>query len=138
MRRGALTIVLVSCCVLCSPAATAAAAPQAEFILATDGTVVLVGTGWHPAQELVISLGGGRIVAYTDASGEFELSTGLPAYPGGLSIHRSSFVTPPSNQIDAPHPYAVLFAQALAKGVLLLAVAAGALLSLRPLFRRQR
>jgi hypothetical protein len=134
--------------VLSGPAVDALAAPQASFELADDGTLVLVGNGWRPAQELVINLGSGRFVAYTDSGGEFEVPTGLATYKGALSIHRkelSALSMAPlaiPQTTDEPHPLAILFAQGLARGAALFALsaAAGAVLfvTARPLFRKRR
>jgi hypothetical protein len=122
-----------------APAAGALAAPQASFEFAPDGTLVLVGNGWRPAQELVIRLGSGRFVAYTDSSGEFEVPTGLATYMGPLSIHRQELNPAIASPVmDQPHPFAVLFAQSLAQGSALLAVCAAVALTARPLFGKRR
>jgi hypothetical protein len=139
VRRGVLAFWFGLLSVVGASATPALAAPQASFDFAPDGTLVVVGNGWRPAQVLVIRLGSGRFVAYTDSSGEFEVPTGLATYMGPLSIHRqelaSSIASPASDQL---HPFAVLFAQSLVQGSALLAICAAVALTARPLFGKRR
>jgi hypothetical protein len=106
---------------------------------ATDGTVTLVGSGWRPGQQLVISLGGDEFRAEADAAGNFELSTGLPARGGlplSMTIRREepnalAFARlgppPPELEANGKNPFALLFAESLATGAQFLAVGAGGL-----------
>jgi len=116
-----------------------------------DGTIVLVGSGWRPGQELVISLGTDTYPAQADSSGNFEVPTGLTVTGGpplSITVRRRetsalafAHLGPPPDS-DLPNPFAVLFAESLAFGAKILAFAAGglglALLSIRALRARAR
>jgi hypothetical protein len=105
---------------------------------APDGTVSLVGSGWRPGQQLVISLGGDEFRAQADPAGNFEVSTGLPARGGlplSITIRREEpnalafarLGPPPELEANGTNPFALLFAESLATGAQFLAVSAGGL-----------
>jgi hypothetical protein len=92
-----------------------------------DGTLVLVGSGWRPGQELVISLGTDAFPALADATGSFEIPTGLLVtsgpplsitirHPDASSLAFTHLSPAPEQSLDSPNPFAVLFAESLAMG----------------------
>jgi hypothetical protein len=92
---------------------------------APDGTIKLVGSGWRPGQQLVISLGTDEFPALADAAGSFEIPTGILARGGlplSMTIRRPetnalAFATAaPPAALDVPNPFALLFAESLAMG----------------------
>jgi hypothetical protein len=118
--------------------ATSTALAQAQVSLepASDDTLLLVGTGWRYGQKLSITVGHDIYPAVADSAGGFEIRTGQPvtnAAAATLSVHREDTSTraflalsaaPPR---DEPHPFAVLFAQGLAMGSQVFALAAGSI-----------
>lgn len=112
-----------------------------------DGTLSLVGNGWRPGQELVVSLGTDEFPAVADSSGSFEIPTGLLVKGGpplSITVRR---VDPrslafghlgPPPELDGPNPFALLFAQSLASGAQLFALTAGGLTVLRVAVRALR
>jgi hypothetical protein len=109
----------------------ASAEPLVSLEPAQDGTLVVVGTGWRPGLTLVVSAGADVFAATTDAVGDFEVQTGLPASGGTdvpLAVRRPAApdrLAPASVTTfvgsSEPHPLAVLYVGALANGALLLA-----------------
>jgi hypothetical protein len=131
----------------------ARAQPTVSLEPAPDGTLTLVGGGWRPGQELVVRVGQLAFAAQADLLGEFEVQTEMLSStgpPGLLSVQRPkpaelafAKLGPPAAANDRAHPYAVLFAQALATGAGMFALGGGGLgllwLALRPLrYRRDR
>ena len=103
----------------------ALAEPRVSLDPASDGTLILVGTGWRPSQRMVVSVGPDLFPVLADSVGDFEVQTGLPATGGPtepLAVHRPyAQITPATlavtRQTDTPHPFAVLFAQTLLIGM---------------------
>lgn len=101
-----------------------------------DGTVMLVGSGWRPGQELVVSLGTDAFPAVADSTGSFEIPTGLTVKSGpplSITVRRAdpssvpvAHLGPPP-EVDAPNPFALLFAEGLAMGAQFFAWCAGGL-----------
>jgi hypothetical protein len=101
-----------------------------------DGTLVLVGSGWRPGQELVISLGTDAFPALADATGSFEIPTGLLVTSGpplSITIRHPdasslafAHLGPPADP-GSSNPFAVLFAESLAMGAKVFAFSAGGL-----------
>ena len=101
-----------------------------------DGTVMLVGSGWRPGQELVVSLGTDAYPAVADSNGSFEIPTGLLVRNGpplSITVRR---VEPsalafarlgPPPEVGSPNPFALLFAESLAMGAQVFAWCAGGL-----------
>jgi hypothetical protein len=151
--RGAL-IVLAMVLAAYLPATQALAQPTVSVEPAPDGTLTLVGDGWRPGQELVVTVGPHAFAAQADLLGEFEVQTQMLSSagpPGLLSVHRPkpaerALARLASSDLaadDGAHPYAVLFAQAMAAGAGMFALCVGGLgllwLALRPLrYRRDR
>jgi hypothetical protein len=143
-----MTILFPLWTVLGGPASDVFASPEASLDTAADGTVIIVGSGWRPGDELVVGLGNDRFMAYTDSSGAFELQTGLATYEGLLSVHHADAssiaqIAPASPQAASqPNPLAVLFAQSLAQGAAIFVFSAIALtllsLSVRTLPAKRR
>jgi hypothetical protein len=101
---------------LLAPSATALAASDIHLARAADGTLLVVGSGWRRGQELVVSLGRQRFNVRADATGDFELPTGLATYSGKLQVHH----THASDLAFAPLPTprtTVSLAQYLARSV---------------------
>jgi len=101
----------------------ALAEPQVSLDPAPDGSLILVGRGWRPAQRMMISVGRDQFPVQADSVGDFEVATGLAAGgpPEPLAVHRPyPQVTPAMlavmRQTDTPHSFAVLFAQTLLTG----------------------
>ena len=126
----------------------ASAAAEATLQMAPDGTLLVIGRGWRPSQELAVNLGGDRFTAYTDSGGAFEVATGLTFYSGSIGVRRleradvAFLALDSATESDAPSDLAVLFAQSLASGVTLFGVSAGVLLigyvATRPWRRKRR
>src|ERR1051326_5201670 len=89
VRRGVLIQTLSLLLTLAAPSGTALAASDVQLEHASDGTLVIVGSGWHRGQDLVISLGKQRFTVRVDSSGEFELLTGLATFRGELAVHHA-------------------------------------------------
>jgi len=107
---------------------SALAASDVELKHATDGTLVVVGSGWHHGQRLVIGVGQQQFNVRADASGDFELPTGLAASSGELTVHHAvetSGLALATIETATPSPLAVLFAWSVAEGVALLTAIAG-------------
>jgi len=104
------------------------AEPDVSMRGADDGTVLLVGSGWKPGQQLIVSVGREIFPTQADTAGGFEIHTTLPfdATSGAaLSVRPLSGTLnfaplPPAPVVaaapPAPHPLAVLFAHAVADG----------------------
>ena len=97
------------------------AASDIQLKHAADGSLIVVGSGWHRGQELVISLGQSRFDVRADGSGDFELDTHLASYQGELSIHHPNqtamgFIPMGGAQ---PNALAVAFAQSVVEGAVL-------------------
>ena len=127
MARGLLVrcaLLLVS---VCAAPNNALAASDIQLKHAADGTLIVVGSGWHRGQQLVINLGQSRFEVRADGSGDFELDTHLASYQGDLSIHHPDQA--PLGLIPLtgaqPNALAVVFAQSLVEGALLSGVLAG-------------
>jgi hypothetical protein len=119
--------VLLVAGVLASPSTTYAAS-DIQLKHAADGTLLVVGSGWHRGQQLVISLGQTRFDVRADGSGDFELATHLASYQGELSIHHpdqsgSAFM---SLTAGRPSAFAILFAQSMVEGAVLVCLIAAA------------
>jgi len=112
------------------------AAPVVSLSPKPDGTLVLVGSGWRPGQELVISLGTDQFPALADSTGSFEVPTGLLVSGGpplSMTVRRPdasslafAHLAPPP-VLDGPNPFALLFAQSLAMGATWFGLSAGGL-----------
>ena len=135
MRRVAVILALFVSAWL-SQSHSALAASDVELKHATDGTLLVVGSGWHHGQLLVIELGRQQFNVRADASGDFELATGLAASNGDLTVHHP--VALAAIDSAAPSPFAVLFAWSVAEGVALLSVVAGLTLILVAMRRHMR
>lgn len=140
MRRAAVLLALILSAWL-SQTSRALAASDVELKHATDGTLVVVGSGWHHGQLLVIDVGRQKFNVRADASGDFELATGLAASGGELSVRHPA--TTPDLSVAAiestvPNPFAVLFAWSVAFGIALLGATAGSVLLLTGVLRRMR
>jgi hypothetical protein len=126
LRRTAAGWILLGALVV-GPSRPAFAASDLQLKHAADGTLVVVGSGWHRDQQLVISLGKSRFDVRADGSGDFELDTGLASYQGDLTVHHADTsglaLLPLTGRV--PNPLAVLFAQSVAEGVLLVTFLAG-------------
>jgi hypothetical protein len=104
-------------------ATVALAASDVAVGHATDGSVVVVGSGFRPESELIVGLGETYFPAYVDSAGAFEVNTGLLGFTGDLGVHhsaRSMAILPLANA--APHPLAVLFAHGLLDGLTVFAI----------------
>jgi len=102
----------------------ALAEPQISLDPSPDGSLVLVGRGWRPAQRMMVSVGRDQFPVQADSVGDFEVPTGLAATGGPsepLGVHRPYPQIYPAailaQQAGVPHPFAVLFAQALLTGI---------------------
>jgi hypothetical protein len=113
---------------------TALAAARVSLDPAADGTLILVGSGWRPGQQLAVSVGRDVYPAMADSAGSFEVRTGLPVTsgpPAPIAVHREDTsalalaALAIASPREEPHPFAVLFAQGLATGATWLAVSAG-------------
>jgi hypothetical protein len=124
---GKWGIVLVGWAVLVALLGTtsvALAEPQISLDPSPDGSLVLVGRGWRPAQRMMVSVGRDEFQVQADSVGDFEVPTGLAASggpPEPLAVHRPYQQVTPAMLVlmrpaDAPHPFAVLFAQAFLTG----------------------
>jgi hypothetical protein len=120
-------------------AGTALAQAEVSLEPASDGTLVLVGNGWRPGQRLVVTVGHDVYPAMADSAGGFELRTGQAVTgtaPPLLSVRRHNVSTLAFAALgadarrDQPHPFAVLFAESLAMGAALFALAAGGISAL--------
>jgi hypothetical protein len=130
---GKWGIVLVGWAVLVALLGTtsvALAEPQISLDPSPDGSLVLVGRGWRPAQRMMVSVGRDEFQVQADSVGDFEVPTGLAASggpPEPLAVHRPYQQVTPAMLVlmrpaDAPHPFAVLFAQAFLTGTALAGV----------------
>jgi hypothetical protein len=113
---------------VCAAPSSALAASDIQLKHAADGTLVVVGSGWHRGQELVISLGQSRFDVRADGSGDFELDTHLASFQGELGIHHPDqaalgFIPLSGAQ---PNALAVLFAQTVVEGAILVGLLAAA------------
>jgi hypothetical protein len=151
MRRGVLLgwLLLVS---LMGTASSALAEAEVALSPAGDGTLLLVGSGWRPGQQLAVSLDDDVFPALADSAGGFEVRTGVPAggtAPPRLTVRRLDTsapafarLLPTSEPPPTPHPLAILFAESLAMGAILFALSAGGLgaltVALRSAIARQR
>jgi hypothetical protein len=134
--RGALIVMAMVLAAYLSPA-QALAQPTVSIEPEADGTLTLVGGGWRPGQELVVRVGELAFAAQADLLGEFEIQTEMLSSagpPGLLSVHRPKPAELAFARLDSPavthdgaHPYAVLFAQAMAAGAGMFAVCVGGL-----------
>ena len=138
MRRGLLIASLLLAWL--AQSSVAVAASDLELKHAADGTLVVVGSGWHRGQELVVSLGQPRFGVRADASGDFELATGLASFNGEFAIHHMDAPELALVPLAAatPHPLAVLFAWSMAEGAALLGVVTGFGLVGAGILRRKR
>jgi hypothetical protein len=118
----------------------ALATSELSLTYGADGMLTVVGDGWRPGQQLLVSLGNQSFSAHADSTGSFEVPTGLTSFQGTMAVHAPGALgrQPVRNdQLSAPNPLAVLFAQNLATGMTA-CVLAGALLGLLiPLVRRR-
>ena len=111
----------------------ALAAPEVSLEAAADGTLSVIGNGWRPGQQLVVSLGTDTFAARTDSAGDFEVATGLASYQGQVTIHHPDArllrtqQPGPAAERYVPYALAVLFAQSVAIGVAVSALAAGSI-----------
>lgn len=117
MRWAALVLFIL----LAMPA-SAFAAQQTSVEPGTDGTLIVIGSGWRPTEMLVVRLGTDQFVAYTDSSGSFELTTGLYSYEGALVVRRADPSMLATQVAARPSPLAVFFAESVAHGAALLAI----------------
>ncbi len=129
MRRGVYAGWLLLLTLLVAPA-TAQAASDLSLHRAADGTWIVVGSGWHPAEQVLVTAGQARFVALTDGAGDFEVATGLSSYPGPVSVHHQLVSDMPMLALapPAPHPLALALVQGLAEGAALLGAGLGLLL----------
>src|SRR5258707_15654905 len=124
-KRGIVLVWWAVLVALLGTTRVALAEPQISLDPSSDGSLVLVGRGWRPAQRMMVSVGREEFQVQADSVGDFEVPTGLAATGGPqepLAVHRSYHqVTPPMlaliHQTDTPHPFAVLFAQSLLTGL---------------------
>jgi hypothetical protein len=135
LGQGLLVMAFVVSAVL-GPTGVAFAAAGVTLDPKPDGTLMLVGSGWRPGQELVVSLGTDAFPAVADASGSFEIPTGLLVKNGpplSITVRRAdpsslafaNLGPPPA--VDVPNPFALLFAESLAMGAQFFAWCAGGL-----------
>ena len=104
----------------------AQAASDVQLKHASDGTLLVVGSGWPRGQTLVISLGVRRFDVHVDSSGDFEVATGLASFQGDLAVHRADFSSQNFVSLASePSPVAVLFARSVADGLVLLMFVVG-------------
>jgi hypothetical protein len=140
MRRAAVILgVFVWVCL--SEPSSALAASDVQLKHAADGTLVVVGSGWHHGQLLVIDVGQQQFKVRTDTSGDFELATGLSASSGKLAVHHvaaTSELAFAAIGAATPSPFAVLLAWSVAEGVALLAALTGLMLLVAGVRRRVR
>src|SRR5262249_42618007 len=85
-----------------------------------DGTLLVVGSGWHQG-PLLVSLGRQQFPAWADAAGDFEVATNLQSYHGDLSVRHVATAT---GAAATSEPFGALFAQAIVEGLALLSAAA--------------
>jgi hypothetical protein len=134
---GVLALVLA----LVGPLGAAHAAPEVTLQTASDGSLVVVGSGWRPGQHLVVALGAADLQASANSVGEFELPTGLNSYHGSIAVRRRDSVHAGTDMLDQPsglNPLTVLFAQTLVSGAITVCGAFAALALVRPLRSRDR
>ena len=112
------------------------AASDVQLKHAADGTLVVVGSGWPRGQDLVVSLGQQRFTVRVDTTGDFEVATGLTSYEGDLAIQHADAAPPTVDPV--PHPLAVLFAQAVGQGFVLLTFLGGAAMGVAGVVRLRR
>jgi len=122
------------------PSESTLAASDVQLKHAPDGTLVVVGSGWHRGKQLVVSLGQQAFDVRADASGDFELATGMASYQGELSIHHAEANTLAfiPLAVDVPNPLAVLFAWSVVEGLALLGIVVGLWLVAAGVTRRWR
>jgi hypothetical protein len=127
-KRRSYLAWLVVLATFVSTAGVALAEPRVSLDPAPDGTLILVGSGWRPGQRMMISVGRDQFPVLADSVGEFEIQTGMPAIgvpPEPLAVHGPYALMSTASlglipRADAPHPLAVLFAQALMTGAMFL------------------
>jgi hypothetical protein len=119
--RGLNVLVLVAALALVTPASAATAASEVELTHAADGTLVVLGSGWRPSRQLVVSLGQEHFTADVDETGDFEIPTGLAGLNGDLAVHHAALASATIGEAPvSPSPLAVLFARSLVEGALVL------------------
>jgi hypothetical protein len=143
VRRGVFIHVLVLLLASLAPSGTALAASDIRLEHAADGTLLVVGSGWHRDQPLVISLGQQRFNVRADGSGEFELATGLASYRGELAVHHAdapelAFAALPAAEAAQVSPLAVDLARSVAEGLAFLGGGLGLGLVAAGVNRRRR
>jgi len=126
MRWGVLAGLFVFTLLL----APAQAASELEMHRAGDGTWIVVGSGWHPGDKLVVTVGPARFLAFADGAGDFEVQTGLQSLQGEVAVHHQPAGDMPMLQLASPgpHPLAVALVQGMAEGVVLMGALVGVLL----------
>ena len=140
MRRSAVILTLFLSAWL-GQSSSALAASDVQLEHAADGTLVVVGSGWHHGQRLVVDVGHQQFTVRPDASGDFELATGLPSSTGELAVHHpaaTSDLAISAIRSATPNPLAVLFAWSLAEGMTFLGGLAGLGLVVAGVLRRLR
>jgi hypothetical protein len=124
-KRGILLVWWAVLMALLGTTSVALAEPRVTLDPAPDGSLVLFGRGWRPAQRMMVSVGRDEFQVQADSVGDFEVPTGLAATGGPqepLAVHRPYHQVTPAmlaliHQTDTPHPFAVLFAQSLLTGL---------------------
>ena len=144
MRRGVL-IAALALIVFNATLAVSHAATEVSVVPGADGTLLVTGSGWRPGQQLVVALGATQFPVRADSTGSFEVVTGIATYQGAVAVHHPGAAADHTfarlEGFAATPPLAVLFADSLARGGALLAVAAGVVgslsVALRPLRARR-
>jgi hypothetical protein len=123
-KRGIFLTWWLLLAALLGTTSVALAEPRVSLDPAPDGSLILVGRGWRPAQRMMVSVGRDQFPVQADSVGDFEVPTGLAATggpPEQLAVHQPyPQITPAMLAVmrptNAPHPFAVLFAQTLLTG----------------------
>jgi hypothetical protein len=123
-KRGIFLTWWLVLAALLGTTSVALAEPRVSLDSASDGSLILVGRGWRPGQRMMVSVGQDQFPVQADSVGDFEVPTGLAATGGPsepLGVHRPYPQIYPAairaQQAGVPHPFAVLFAQALLTGI---------------------
>lgn len=126
MRRGVLAGLLWLGVALLG-AVPAHAASDLELRHAPDGTWHVIGSGWRPRDQVVVSMGVARYPADVDGAGDFDVPTGLTTYQRPLAVHHVPAMNL-ATRTTAPSSLAAVLVHGLAEGAAIMSLMLGLLL----------